>query len=255
MRTYHILAIGNSFSEDATHFLHQIAQAAGISTKVVNLYVGGCSLEQHWSNIEKKEKAYLYQLNGVHTERYAGIDEVLAEEPWDFIITQQASHDSGWMDTYEPFLGWLLQHLRECVPEAKVLLQETWAYEIGSTHDRFARYARRQDIMYCKLKACYTDKALQYGLPLIPCGDVIQRLRQLPTFDVAHGGISLCRDGYHMSYDYGRYAAACTWLKALFGTDAIDALEGKETAQWCGAELAQAKDAVISEIHRTVRQP
>lgn len=49
MQTYNILAIGNSFSEDATHFLHQIAMAAGVSTKVVNLYRGmfpGAALEQ-----------------------------------------------------------------------------------------------------------------------------------------------------------------------------------------------------------------
>lgn len=36
----HILAIGNSFSEDATHFLHQIAEADNVSMKVVNLYIG-----------------------------------------------------------------------------------------------------------------------------------------------------------------------------------------------------------------------
>ena len=46
-----VLAIGNSFSEDATHFLHQIAEADNVSMKVVNLYIGGCSLEQHWYNI------------------------------------------------------------------------------------------------------------------------------------------------------------------------------------------------------------
>ncbi len=219
MRTYTILAIGNSFSEDATHFLHQIAQAAGITTKVVNLYIGGCSLEQHWSNIEKKAPLYLYELNGMHTERYVSINDVLCEEPWDFIITQQASHDSGWLDTYEPFLGWLVQYLTNQVPTAQLCLQETWAYEINSSHDRFARYCRQQKLMYQKLRGCYIQKAKQYGLLLIPCGDVIQELRKMPAFDVANGGISLCRDGFHMSYGYGRYALACTWLSSLFGTE------------------------------------
>ena len=45
---YKVLAIGNSFSEDATHFLHQICESSGIENEVVNLYVGGCSLERHW---------------------------------------------------------------------------------------------------------------------------------------------------------------------------------------------------------------
>lgn len=252
MQTYKILAIGNSFSEDATHFLHQIAMAAGISTKVVNLYIGGCSLEQHWSNIEKKEKAYLYQLNGVHTDRYVCIDEILSEEPWDFIITQQASHDSGWMDTYEPFLGWMIRYIKDHVPTAKLLLQETWAYEIDSTHDRFARYDRRQDIMYQRLRNCYTQKAQQYKLPLIPCGDVIQELRKLPAFDVLHGGLSLCRDGFHMSFGYGRYALACTWFAMLFGTEGNNVLKEYDPPEWSNSELAQADGKLIADIHKTV---
>ena len=49
-----ILAIGNSFSQDATHYLHQIAAADQVDMKVVNLYIGGCSLERHWNNIQNK---------------------------------------------------------------------------------------------------------------------------------------------------------------------------------------------------------
>ena len=52
-----ILAVGNSFSEDATYYLHQILEIAGVENQVVNLYIGGCSLEKHWRNIEKKGSA------------------------------------------------------------------------------------------------------------------------------------------------------------------------------------------------------
>ena len=45
-----ILTIGNSFSQDSTAMLHDLAAAAGVETKVVNLYIGGCSLQQHWEN-------------------------------------------------------------------------------------------------------------------------------------------------------------------------------------------------------------
>lgn len=95
-KTYHILAIGNSFSEDATRYLHQLAVASGVEAMVVNLYIGGCPLETHWRNIETGEEAYRYELNGVHTQRMAGIAAVLEEEPWDFIIAQlmdKPSHD------------------------------------------------------------------------------------------------------------------------------------------------------------------
>ena len=46
-----ILAIGNSFSEDATSYLEDIATCGGEDCKVVNLYIGGCSLERHYNNI------------------------------------------------------------------------------------------------------------------------------------------------------------------------------------------------------------
>ena len=46
-RTIKILAIGNSFSEDAIEqYLHELADADGIETVIGNLYIPGCSLEQ-----------------------------------------------------------------------------------------------------------------------------------------------------------------------------------------------------------------
>ena len=37
-----LLAVGNSFSQDACTFLHQTAQAQGLDLEVTNLYIGGC---------------------------------------------------------------------------------------------------------------------------------------------------------------------------------------------------------------------
>ena len=59
-----ILAIGNSFSQDATYYLHQIAAADDVDIKVVNLYIGGCSLERHWNNIQNEAEEYLLEENG-----------------------------------------------------------------------------------------------------------------------------------------------------------------------------------------------
>lgn len=89
-----ILAIGNSFSQDATHYLHQIGEADNIELKVVNLYIGGC---------------------------------------------------------------------------------------------------------------------------IIPCGDIVQRLRKKEPFLYGHGGMSICRDGFHMNVIYGRYLLSAAWHKVLIG--------------------------------------
>ena len=52
-----ILAIGNSFSQDATRYLQDIAASAGENLFVRNLYIGGCSLEMHAKNITENAPA------------------------------------------------------------------------------------------------------------------------------------------------------------------------------------------------------
>ncbi|MDD6308286.1 MAG: DUF4886 domain-containing protein [Clostridia bacterium] len=42
-----ILSIGNSFSQDAQKYLHQIAQADGFNLDAYNLFIGGCPLSRH----------------------------------------------------------------------------------------------------------------------------------------------------------------------------------------------------------------
>ena len=214
-----ILAIANSFSQDATRFLSQILDERGIENKVVNLYIGGCPLERHWANIETGEQAYEYELAGSFTGRMISIDEALREEEWDHIITQQASGFSGWKESYEPFLGLMIDHIRKICPKAKLWLQQTWAYEVGAPHANFMRYYRDQQLMYAKLSACYREMGAKYGLDLIPCGDMIQLVRKTKEFDFANGGLSLCRDGYHMSHTYGRFLLGCCWANKLAGVD------------------------------------
>ena len=232
-----ILAVGNSFSQDATTFLHQAAAAQGIALTAVNLYIGGCNLETHWRNWTRAEEAYELQINGAPTGKKTSIQAMLREGGWDAIVTQQASHDSGWMDTYEPFLGCLVEAFRAKAPDVRLFLQETWAYEIGSDHGAFPRYRCDQGEMYARLRRCYTAMAEKHGLPLIPCGDVIQAVRALPPFDVQNGGRSLCRDGFHMSYGYGRYLLACVWLKALTGASVAENAYVPESEEAVGGDL------------------
>lgn len=217
-----ILAIGNSFSRDATTFLRQTALASGQDVTVANLYIGGCSLERHWQNIEKDERAYELQLNGVRSERSVSIRDMLELCPWDYIVTQQASHDSGWDVSYEPFLGLCCEYIRKLQPGATLCLQQTWAYESDSRHPNFMRYHRSQQEMYEALNRCYRAAAQRHHMLLIPCGDVIQHLRQKEPFRYGEGGISLCRDGFHMHWLYGRYALSLTWARTLLHIRSAD---------------------------------
>ena len=210
-----ILAIGNSFSQDATAYLHQTAQAQGIELDVYNLYIGGCPLEKHCLNLETGEAAYDWQHNGESTGQMISLQDALHFQSWDAVITQQASHDSGWVESYEPFLGILTKYLRREVPGARLLLHETWAYEHTSAHRFFLRYNRSQEEMYGRVRDCYHSMAQKYGMELIPGGDLIQAVRALPAFHTPTGGQTLCMDdGFHMNL-YGRYLLALCWIRTL----------------------------------------
>ena len=245
-----VLVIGNSFSQDAAAYLHQAASSAGKELTIVNLYIGGCPLERHWQNIESDRAEYEYQLNGHILERRVSIRQAVMERDWDVIVTQQVSHDSGWAESYEPFLTLMCDWLREKAPRAALYLHHTWAYEQDSDHNRYMRYHRNQEEMYRKLTACYHDAAQRHGMRLIPSGDVIQALRQTAPFRYGEGGMSLCRDGYHMHLIYGRYALACTWALTLCGVlPAADYLPVSE----CDPSLTADAD-LLALIRRTVQQ-
>jgi hypothetical protein len=253
MKQVKILAIGNSFSEDATHYLHQIAKEEGIDTKVVNLYIGGCSLETHWYNAKENAKSYLYQRDGKSTERHVSIRDALVEDEWDFVITQQASHDSGLQETYYPYIHQLFKYIKEYAPKAEVLLHETWAYEIDSSHNCFGRYNHNQEEMYQGLLEAYNRAAAELGVRIIPCGDIIQEVRRKEPFQYGKGGISLCRDGFHMDYIYGRYLVAAAWYEVIFGKNIQYNTYIPETVFAPGVEVDLDRLSIIKEcVHKRV---
>ena len=221
-KQYKILAIGNSFSRDATTFLHDAAKSVGIDLVVVNLFVGGCSLEQHAANLASNDTVYLVEVNGAITDKYASLKNAVEAADWDFIVTQQSSHDSGWLDTYEPFAGQLINYVKSAAENAKLFLMQTWAYAHNSTHPAFKRYNCDPSEMYTRSRAAYRAIADKYSLPLIPCGDVVEQLRKTDEFNLAKGGESICRDGFHIHLTYGRYLLSAVWIKTLFGKDLTD---------------------------------
>lgn len=211
-----VLSIGNSFSQDAHRWLYDVCKSAGKEIYNANLYYGGCSLCQHWDFYTNDREEYDYEIKG-EPVRKIGLKEALSLEDWDIITYQQASHDSGIYDKYQPFLCDLHRVVKEACPDAKFYIHQTWAYEIDSPHGSFVLYNYDQQYMYECLSDAYDKAAESIGVDVIPAGDVIQYLRDnTKEFDYKNGGLSLNRDGFHLSYDYGRYAAALTWYCKLF---------------------------------------
>ena len=213
-----ILSIGNSFSQDAHRWLQKLAKQNGISFETANLYIGGCSLETHWNNALYDNADYDLEINGNWAERKISINQALKMETWDVITVQQVSQLAGMPSSYEPYISNLVAVIRTICPDAKLYFHQTWAYETDSDHGGFANYDNDQEKMYSSIINTTESVAKSINADIIPVGRVIQTLRETVTeFDYKGNGISLCRDGFHLTLDYGRYAAAATWIKTLAG--------------------------------------
>ncbi len=242
-----LLCIGNSFSEDATAYLHQIAEQAGVDLKVVNLYIGGCSFETHAKNFEANEKAYRYELNGVYTAEPVSINDTLAAEDWDFVTVQQVSQLTGMKESYQPYADIILKGIAELAPGAKVYFHQTWAYETDSDHPEYRLYDKSQKKMYESIVKATRDFCAEKKIGLIPCGETVQALRSLSEFDYENGGESLCRDGFHMSLTYGRYLTGAVFFETLTGRSIFDSDFFPKEKDIVNGYMAQLREYKVEE--------
>ncbi len=206
-----ILAIGNSFSQDATRYLHDIGLADGAHIKVVNLYIGGCSLETHWDNVRNNASLYSYELNGQETGKMISIKDALISDDWDYVTMQQVSNLSIDYNTYQPYLSYLSDFVRSYAPDACQVIHQTWAYEEGYERLTVELGYSSQLQMFEDLKAAYEMAAKDLGgLKIIPGGESFQ-------IAMKNGVTNLFRDGFHASLGCGRYILGAVWYQALIG--------------------------------------
>ena len=205
-----ILSIGNSFSQDAQRYLHEIAKADGVDLKTVNLMVGGCSLRTHYLNMLDDAAAYGFEFNGAATGIRVSIRQALVSDDWDYITLQQASPFSPKEETYFPYIEALTDYVKKYCPHAKILIHQTWAYEDGSEKLKKLGYESAEE-MFNLIRASYEKAALSIGADgVIPCGEVMRKALQ-------NGLERVHRDGSHLALGVGRYAAALTWYAILTG--------------------------------------
>lgn len=212
-----ILAIGNSFSEDAIEqHLFELAEAEGVPAIIGNMYIPGCSLERHVNNARENAAAYAYRKVGSDGKKVEtlnmSLEKALADEEWDYVSLQQASPLSGIYDTYAAHLPELIAYVKTRLPKhTKLILHQTWAYAGTSNHDGFKNYQKNQLTMYHAITAAVKRAAKENKMDVIvPSGTAIQNAR------TSYIGDCLNRDGYHLGIPVGRYTAACTWFECIF---------------------------------------
>ena len=247
--TVKVLAIGNSFSEDAVEeHLSELARAEGLNVIICNMYIGGCSIERHVNNLRGNIADYRYRkigADGKVTEKWGyTLETVLAEEDWDYVSVQQVSSFSGFPETYV-LLPELVEFVKARIPEdAVIMFHQTWAYAPGSNHGGFVNYDRDQMKMYEAIVNTVNQEVPKVGIELIiPSGTAIQNARTSSL------GQDLTRDGFHLSFIHGRYIAACTWLESVFGINPVG-------NSYC-PEGMTAKECKIAQkaAHKAVKKP
>ncbi|MGM9809456.1 MAG: DUF4886 domain-containing protein [Paludibacteraceae bacterium] len=255
--TIRLLCIGNSFSWDAVEQeLVPLCKAVGQPIVVGNLYYGGCSLEQHLTFLQKDTAAYEFRyLTNDTTIRYKtySLRQALTQYHWDYVSLQQASHDSGITSTYEPNLSALTDSVLRYQSQATLCWMQTWSYAKDAKHPAFPRYGSSQRVMDDSIQTATRYVLRQHpNLHLVPCGEAVKQARQ-------RLGDTLCRDGYHLNYTYGRYLASCVWMAFLNKEQALrtgeKCVRDIRRNPYCNPEMTRREQRITQRIaYRVTKQ-
>ncbi|HBC87906.1 MAG TPA: DUF4886 domain-containing protein [Lentisphaeria bacterium] len=245
-RQIKLLAVGNSFSGNASKFLKDIVKDSGNCELVfAHASIGGCPLEKHYSLAMKHEanpddpEGTPYTLNG----KKSGLKEMLLADKWQYVTIQQFSVISFKIESYRPHAKNLYDYIRKYAPDAEIGIHQTWAYR----PDDKALFKDGFDSvkMYQKLTDAYYTIAKELGCKVIPVGTAFQLAYESPEWEFKrdenfdpknakppelpkeqhslHAGYywkdkKLTFDTHHANFA-GEYLGGCVWFEFFFKED------------------------------------
>ena len=235
-----VLGIGNSFTDSLRRYLPQVvASVDGCEIDMQMAIIGGSDFNHHLDMMNAFEK------DG-KSRPYPGgksLKELLESRQWDVITLQQHS-DPGreWRfdNRMEPAGSLVLALVRKKCPNARIMLQQTWAYR--EEHPNFAEYWHiTPSQMHRQLRQAQRAFAERHQLHLIPTGDAVELARRRMTV--------ICDDYHHLGAN-GQYLQACLWMACLFNRSP---LEVTFVPQEISAENAAALRAIADDVWRAVK--
>ncbi len=175
--TLHLFLIGNSFSQNATRYLHQIAADGGHGLVIGRAELGGSPLKRHWDHAEAAEADSLDPKGRPYNGK--SLRMLLSNGTWDIVTIQQYSMHSADPTTYDPYARKLYEYIKALQPQAEVVFHQTWAYR--SDADGFGQVAEGQTAqtekeMWEKSRSAYHAKAAGLGVRVIPVGDAFWKV-------------------------------------------------------------------------------
>lgn len=240
-----VLFIGNSYSQDSTRYIHQLAAANGENVKAVCPYIGGCTLAMHYANMNNNDYAYRLIYNGKDTGFKVSLKQCLQSDEWDVVIIQQASAPSADPDSFEPYLSHLIDYVKLHAPKAELAIMQTWFYTDSAATMKRAGIESPEK-MFEAVKASCSEVARREGIKMIfPAGQALMNLKN-------NGIERVHRDEIHASYGIGRYTLALTLYELLLKKQPLTDLSAELEEPISQADLQtahkSAHDAVLSVI-------
>ncbi|MBQ7793393.1 MAG: DUF4886 domain-containing protein [Clostridia bacterium] len=275
MKSLKVLAIGNSFSQDATYYMYEVAKECGAEQIMIGrLYQGGQPLKTHWNNAKNNTPAYVYSENMTgEWQHYSNMtmEYGIKAHDWDIIVLQGWYPDVCYgLDTEDNDNAFtnLTAYINEnkTNPDAELAFYMIWSMndsyssnivesqgKIENNGDTLSDYNRIVAITKAEV---LTNSNYKY---IIPVGTAIQNARTSYISGILDGtktsaetlyNYGMQRDVYHLN-NFGQYIASMTWIKALKGwsidnttaPDAVSAVFTDEIVEIC---KKAANDAISS---------
>jgi hypothetical protein len=169
-KTLRVFLIGNSFSQNATRYLPDLAKEGGHQLELGRAELGGCSLQRHWDSVAVNLR------DTARGKAYGGrsLKELLSQGKWDIVTIQQYSLLSSDVDSYNPYARQLYDFIKQIQPNAEVVIHQTWAYRADAKNfgrKRGLEATGSQREMWEFSRAAYHAVAKQLGIRVIPTGD------------------------------------------------------------------------------------
>ena len=207
-----VLAIGNSFTQDALCYMDKMIKYSGIPLHSIAIYMtvkSGASLSDWLQIYEEDKKITLQHVAGsASIHRTSGSLKQLLYQDWDMIVVQQASKKAIDYSTISDTLDILTSHIRLLSRNSKVRIawQMPWAYWTGYSSAPYG-YDRWSQIKET-LKEIQKNNDIDV---FIPVGTAIENARNT-SLNTSH---DLTRDGLHLSYGTAQYIANCMWYQSV----------------------------------------
>jgi len=216
-----ILAIGNSFSLNSMWELYPLLKHAGVKEiDIAIMYIGGCSLDQHWENAQNNSANYqLYRNNSGSwkiTDNYS-LETILQEGGWDIITLQNKSEHAAEQSMFSN-LDNMVNYVNGKCPDAKILWHMTWAFTKDSKYLN-TKYDKDDTLMFKNITDCVQNIVTknQKIHSIVPVGTAVMNARTSKLSDSVNQ-----EDGSHLSEDIGYYVGAYTWFSAITGMSVYD---------------------------------